>query len=309
MKKAFVALGAFLIFVAPLAVFAADTFLGPIVPEEFRSGNSGPYLQACDLVELFDRALQFAVYFATLVATIMIVYAGFLYVTASANQDNLNKAKSVFGNVFIGFVVVLVAWLVVNLIMGIFTSTDFRSWNKIDCVEKSITPDGYYPNAGTIDSSLPGDPTVSCPACRKITSLNCKNPTSCSANPAMLQKIDSFAETLGDDADETIVTEAGPNTTLDHLADAQYKSGDTADIGCRNAGRTSSGGCTPDWVERNLDAWSDSGGSRAVFETSSQDTADELIRRGVDPKNVKVYPNCSTGQRPCITADHISIYN
>lgn len=307
MKKALVFMGALLFLVAPAAVFA-DSFLGPIVPQNIQDG--GPYLQACHLVQLFDSALKFAVGFATLVATVMFVYAGFLYVTAAANQDNLNKAKTVFGNVFIGFVIVLVAWLVVDLIMSVFVNEkEVGPWNRIECVKvEDRTP--YYPRGGAIDSSLPGNPDAdTCPTCENIKSLNCKNPSSCSANDQMRAKIDAYAAELGDKASETIVTEAGPNTTLLHNQQDRYATGNTADIGCRNAGRSSSGGCTSDWVKRNLDAWSKAGGSRAVYETTSQAEADRLIRDGVDASKIKVFPDCSTGASPCATGSHISIYN
>ncbi|MEK7613776.1 MAG: pilin [Patescibacteria group bacterium] len=155
MKKALIFLGVFLFLLAPGVVFA-ESFLGPIVPVEIQEG--GPYLQGCDLVKLFDSALKFAVGFATMVATLMFAYAGFLYVTAASKPENLNQAKSVFGNVFTGFIIILIAWLVVDLIMSVFVDEKkIGPWNQISCVERPAQP--YYPDSGTIDSSLPGDQT------------------------------------------------------------------------------------------------------------------------------------------------------
>lgn len=107
----------------------------PLVPQCFETGDGGPYCQACDLVHLVNHLLAFAIYLSASVATLMFVYAGFLYVTAAANTENLQKARSVFTSVFIGFILVLTAWLIVDLVLTVLTphKNGFGFWADIQC--------------------------------------------------------------------------------------------------------------------------------------------------------------------------------
>ena len=54
----------------------------PIVPQCSFGGGSGPYCQACDLLQLANNIIAFTIYLSAFIATIMFAYAGFLYVTA-----------------------------------------------------------------------------------------------------------------------------------------------------------------------------------------------------------------------------------
>jgi len=75
------------------------------------------------------------VYAAVIVATLLFVYAGILYVTSGPNPSNLTKAHSMFWNVLIGLIFILGAWLMVDLVMKMFysESTQFGPWNEILC--------------------------------------------------------------------------------------------------------------------------------------------------------------------------------
>ena len=78
-------IGGFAFLLFPLAAYAM------LVP-----CAGGSACQACHLVSLFNNVLQFAVILSSAVATVMFAYAGFLYVTASANQNNISKAHGIF---------------------------------------------------------------------------------------------------------------------------------------------------------------------------------------------------------------------
>lgn len=104
-----------------------------IVPQCAFGGGTGPYCQACDVVKLVNNLIAFAVYFSAFIATIMFAYAGFLYVTAASNPENINKAKSIFGKVLLGFVFVLTAWLIIDIILSTFTNKNFGFWTDLKC--------------------------------------------------------------------------------------------------------------------------------------------------------------------------------
>lgn len=118
----------FVVFFIPFFASAASPLEGSIVP----ACSYGPFEGACGFCDIFQLAqnlINFAVAFSVLVATIMFVYAGFLYFSASAKHDNIKKAHGIFWKVFIGFVFILGAWLIVSLIMSTLLNDKFSPWN------------------------------------------------------------------------------------------------------------------------------------------------------------------------------------
>jgi|GEM_PF-1349977 len=133
----------------------AQSFLGPIVPAECRTAPC----QACHVIKLADNLIRFAIYAATLIATLMFVYAGFLYLSSAANPENIAKAHKIFFNVVIGFIIVLIAWLLVATLLRVFTGqSDFTPWtNNIKCnVGVNFQPGTV--NTGTDIPGSSGDP-------------------------------------------------------------------------------------------------------------------------------------------------------
>lgn len=132
----FVLIGIFLIiFMAPVIVFA----LPSDVPDELVPCNTTNNPDPCDFCDLFTLAqniINFLVFFAVILATLLFVYVGFLYLTAGDNSAQITKAKSILIKVLIGFIVVLGSWLIVDTIMKAFLDTDkveFGPWNEISC--------------------------------------------------------------------------------------------------------------------------------------------------------------------------------
>jgi hypothetical protein len=82
----------------------------------------------------------------------MFAYAGFLYVTAAARTENLQKAKSVFTSVLVGFVLVLGAVLIVDVVLSVLTEKDFGYWSKIECAN--------WPTLGDASSNTTGGISV-----------------------------------------------------------------------------------------------------------------------------------------------------
>ncbi len=61
------------------------------------------------------------VYFwAGVVATIVIVVAGFLYVTSNGNAQQISRAKSAILAAIVGLVIILSAFLITNVVLGAF---------------------------------------------------------------------------------------------------------------------------------------------------------------------------------------------
>jgi len=76
-----------------------------------------------DLVSLANNLLQFMLYIAIPIAAICFAWAGWLYLSARGNPGQISRAHGIFLNVGIGLIIVMVAWLVVNLIMTTLVDT------------------------------------------------------------------------------------------------------------------------------------------------------------------------------------------
>lgn len=109
-------------------VTKTDTFKGGIVPDCNKTGDTtvdGYYLRftnPCDfgmLVSLINRFIKFLiVYFATPLAAIIFAYAGFTYITSGGSSEKAKHAKAMIMKVFVGYIVALAAYLIINTILA-----------------------------------------------------------------------------------------------------------------------------------------------------------------------------------------------
>jgi len=150
----------------------------------------GTTCSACHLVELANRLIKWLIGIVVMLFAVLAVWAGFGLVTSGGNPSALQDAKSRFTNAFIGFLIVLSAWLIVDTLMrGIVNGTDgeisgYGPWSQIECgtqsevgidsdeldltIESTAEPagavDGSYgyvdPETGFITTTPTGDPSV-----------------------------------------------------------------------------------------------------------------------------------------------------
>lgn len=97
--------------------------------------------QACNVVQLIQNLIMFMIGLAVPIAMAMFAYAGFLYFTSGAGggNENISKARNIFKNTFIGFVLALSSWLIVNTILYTVLNHDQypdSSWFHIDCTTR-----------------------------------------------------------------------------------------------------------------------------------------------------------------------------
>jgi len=62
------------------------------------------------LIDFLRALLEVITQIGVIALTVMLIYSGFLFVTAQGNQEQLTKAKSAFSWVVIGGAIVLGAW-------------------------------------------------------------------------------------------------------------------------------------------------------------------------------------------------------
>ena len=77
------------------------------------------------LVLMVNAVIEWLILFSVPVAAIMFAFAGFLMVTASGSETQIARAKTVFTNVAIGFIFIISAWLIVELIVSVLVDEGF----------------------------------------------------------------------------------------------------------------------------------------------------------------------------------------
>ncbi|OGC80804.1 hypothetical protein A2943_02935 [Candidatus Adlerbacteria bacterium RIFCSPLOWO2_01_FULL_51_16] len=91
----------------------------------------------CAFGQLIQNIINYAIVLSVPLVAVLVGYAGFLYFTSGANPGNVIKAKGIFATAFIGFLIAISGWLVVNTILhalmggsGYFKND---SWFTITC--------------------------------------------------------------------------------------------------------------------------------------------------------------------------------
>lgn len=79
-----------------------------------------------DILDAVAKIIDFLLFWIALpLSAILFAYAGFLYVSSASSPDNRKKAKSIFFNVLVGFLIALSAWLVVDFVLAGLGAEDF----------------------------------------------------------------------------------------------------------------------------------------------------------------------------------------
>jgi len=111
----------------PFAALAASVGLKTIVPQV---GHGCP-LGYTAFFAMIQNIITDGVVFAVIVSVLLIAYAGFLFVTNTASPSNVTKGRAVLTSTVIGFVIVLVAWLIVNEFISVLTVGNIASFTSL----------------------------------------------------------------------------------------------------------------------------------------------------------------------------------
>lgn len=155
----------------PAPTYASTaTFFGPIVPAECHcdnqaiQGGSGTANSAPDygcVLQVVENLINFGITLSTILFTIYLVITGFSFITSAGSSEARSRAKTRFTNVFVGLVVLLCAWLVVDYVMKIlYDQGKFGPWNGILAGDPAGTDHCIAPNqpkaitAGSVISDI-----------------------------------------------------------------------------------------------------------------------------------------------------------
>lgn len=98
-------------------VAAAPVALAQALPRDPITGRGIPVIRNLDrfgLVRLLVRFVEWIIGLVAVIAVIMIIYGGFLYITAGASEENLKKANKTLIYGVIGVIVAILAFSVVT---------------------------------------------------------------------------------------------------------------------------------------------------------------------------------------------------
>lgn len=105
----------------PRAFSFAEEKVG-LVPDCGRVVN-GIIAKPCNfefLIQLINKVITFLLTtFATPLFALIIIYAGWLYLSSGGSTENVSKAKKILKNAIIGYVIALAAWLIVKTILSV----------------------------------------------------------------------------------------------------------------------------------------------------------------------------------------------
>jgi hypothetical protein len=93
-------------------------------------GKALPLAQNCDFIDLIamiNRIINYLIVIATALSAIAFAYAGWLYLSAGDNTGQVTKARTIFMDVAIGFVIILSGWLLFRLIADNFLSDAYKN--------------------------------------------------------------------------------------------------------------------------------------------------------------------------------------
>ena len=107
---------------------AAD--LTAIVPKDCY--GTGGCQSICDLAQLAQNVLNDGIYIAVFLSAILFAWAGWRHMTAMGNPEQIKSANKTFSTVFIGLIVILSAWLIVDtLVRTLAGAPSGAPWNQI----------------------------------------------------------------------------------------------------------------------------------------------------------------------------------
>jgi len=285
------------------AVSAEGTISGGFVP------CSGVTCDLCKFMIMANTIIKWLFGMAFILFMILAVKAG-IKLVIEGNPAALKAAKESFTNAFIGLIIFLCAWLIVDTLLkelldggkGEINIEGYGPWTQVRCTTQSQAKEakaGFYPGDPEFDPTAPPAPknadgtaigTTGCSGstCVRL-SIPCKNPNSCAVAADLAPRIERMHAQAN--VPGTRVTEAIPAGANIHKSSCHV-------LGkCVDYGR--SGGLNAGEINKVITA-SLANGLRPVYEVKTAAERNRLISEGARGDYIKVIS--------WVTGSHFSIY-
>jgi len=141
-----------------LLTAAVFVYLAPSVQAQASLGLEsieGTGLGTVDLKVLIMRVIQILLGFLGLVAVIIIIYGGYIYLTSEGEQEKISKAKSILLNAVIGLVIILSAFGIVTYVINKFNEVMFGAGGDGQAISVGFDISGNALGGGILNSVYP----------------------------------------------------------------------------------------------------------------------------------------------------------
>jgi len=252
-------------------------------------GPGEPECEACHIIKMTNNIVTWLIGILFVVFAIVLVVSGFRMVVSGGNPEAKTDAKNKITNAFVGLVIVLSAWLLVDTLMRVLLAgnsgeiSGYGPWTEISC-GTTIAPS---------DLPLESDKAPLCSDCVDIpTSIYTKGASSictlsaspdgrCKLNSGLIDKIKQFQSKLQSKGlpmggGGYRLTEAWPPTgyTKDDPTGI-HQSSCHGNGNCFDFGKAGAGASPEDFVKVLESA--DEAGLGGFFEVTNQSGKDKLI--------------------------------
>jgi Lysozyme like domain/Type IV secretion system pilin len=159
---------------SPATPTTGDTFVAPtitdgaIAPGQGFVPCSGEGCSACHFVVLANTIIKWLIGMSFLLFAVLAVKAGFGLVTSGGSTTALSAAKNNFTSAFIGLIIILAAWLMVDtLLRGLLgkdgvlsdgTVEGYGPWSQVQCAAQNAVTTTAFGEFGTDITYVPGGP-------------------------------------------------------------------------------------------------------------------------------------------------------
>ncbi|HWQ99501.1 MAG TPA: hypothetical protein VN397_01485 [Candidatus Methylomirabilis sp.] len=215
-----VAVAAFVVFAASAPVFAQQQAAQQV---QQTAQAAGVAAGTTDLVQIIGRLINIFLGLLGVIFLVLLLYAGFLWMTSAGDAEKVKKAQNTIKNAVIGLVIIASAWAIVSFIMNALTGVT-QPGGGVSGIGAGFG--GFQSNAGSlgggvIESHLPQRNATNVPRNTTII-VTFKKPMKISSlakdyddkgTPADLAD-DTVTEGLNDTAIKIYRTDAGVQTAL-----------------------------------------------------------------------------------------------
>ncbi len=108
--------------VMPFAAKAVGSALGNIANSANQTANSAGVTTTKSLPELVGSFIGAALGLLGVVLVVLVIYAGFLWMTAQGSEDKVKTAKKILTSAVIGMIIIFAAYAITNFVVTNLTT-------------------------------------------------------------------------------------------------------------------------------------------------------------------------------------------
>lgn len=153
-----------LIFAIAIGLFIPEVTFAQSVFESFGDSVN---LANNSLPVVIGNLIRAALGVLGIIVVVIIVYAGFVWMTSAGNPDRIARAKKTLRNAAIGLLIILASWAITTFILGIFGG-DGNQGSVVDVADKYNEPLAGALGAGILDNHYPPRNALDIPRNTKV---------------------------------------------------------------------------------------------------------------------------------------------